>query len=98
MASDAHSALTDNRTVDSAIEIEMTTNMVADTRAATFNPPGQQEPPPVGTEEIVRHLTNSIAHLTEQMQTMQERLIARVRGTIRLPQLIPRSLHRRGNR
>src|SRR3954465_3850894 len=56
--------------VDSAVEIEITTNMVADTRATTSNPPGQQEPPPMGTEEMVRHLANSIAHLTEQLQTM----------------------------
>ena len=28
----------------------------------------------MGTEETVRHLANSIAYLTEQLQTMQERL------------------------
>src|SRR3954470_3603836 len=52
----------------------MTTYMVADAQPSASSPPGQQEPPPMGTEETVRHLANSIAHLTEQLQTMQERL------------------------
>src|SRR3954471_22119330 len=52
----------------------MTTYMVADTQATTSKRPGQQEPPPMGIEETVRHLANSIAHLMEQLQTLQERL------------------------
>src|SRR3954471_19105857 len=78
--SDAHSALADDETVDSAAETEKTTNMVADIRATTSSPPGQQEPLPMGTEEMVRHLANSIANLTEQVQNMHERLDSQNRG------------------
>ena len=52
----------------------MTTYMVADARPSTSSPPGRQESLPMGTKETVRYLANSIAHLTEQLQTMQERL------------------------
>src|SRR4051812_26522369 len=80
MASDAHSALADDETIDSAAKIEKTTNMVADTRATTSSPPGQREPFPMGTEEMMRHLANSIANLTEQVQNMHERLDRQDRG------------------
>src|SRR5436189_1186093 len=73
-ASDAHSALADSDTVDSAAENEMTTYMVADARPSTSSPPGPQGPPPTRTEETIRHLADSVAHLTGQLQTMQERL------------------------
>src|SRR4051812_38541364 len=74
MMSDAHSALADDETVDSATEFEKTTNIFADTRAATSSSPNQQGPLPMGTEEMVRHLANTITHLTEQLQTIHERL------------------------
>src|SRR4051812_23118783 len=48
--------------------------MVADTRAITSSPPDQQGPLPMEKEEMVRHLANSIAHHTEQLQTIHERL------------------------
>src|SRR3954469_22267853 len=54
--------------------------MVADTMAATSSLPGQREPLPMGTEEMVRHLANSIANLTEQVQNMHERLDRQDRG------------------
>src|SRR4051812_10909238 len=72
--SEAHSALADSDTVDSAAENEMTTYMVADARPSASSPPGPQEPLPMRTEETIRHLVDSVAHLTEQLQTMQERL------------------------
>src|SRR3954468_6354089 len=73
-ASEAHSALADSDTVDSAAENEMTTYMVADARPSASSPPGPQGPPPTRTEETIRHLADSVAHLTGQLQTMQERL------------------------
>ena len=52
----------------------MTTYMVADARPSASSLPGPQEPPPMRTEETIRHLADSVAHLTGQLQTMQERL------------------------
>ena len=72
MTSDAHSALADDETIDSATKFEKTTNMVADTKAATSSPLDQQGPLPMGTEEMVRHLENTVAHLTEQLQTIHK--------------------------
>src|SRR4051812_13292412 len=64
-ASEAHSALADSDTFDSAAENEMTTYMVADARPSASSPPGPQEPMSMRTEETIRHLADSVAHLTE---------------------------------
>src|SRR3954466_1367704 len=43
-------------------------------RPSASSPPGPQGPPPTRTEETIRHLADSVAHLTGQLQTMQEHL------------------------
>src|SRR4051812_11096868 len=71
---DIDSALVDDETVDSAARVEKSNNMVADTRAATSNPPDQQESLPMGIEEMVRHLSNTVTHMEKQLRAIHERL------------------------
>src|SRR3954471_23046992 len=97
-----HSALADSDTIDSAAENEMMTYMVADARPPASSPPGPQEPLPMRTEETICHLANSVAQLTEQLQTMQERLdrqgqeYEQIRSALPSPATQERPLSHRG--
>lgn len=98
MTSDAYSALANDKMIGSAAEFEKKTNMVADTRTATSSPPDQQGPLPMGAEEMVCHLANTVDHLTEQLQTIHEHLDRQSQRLSRFAQLTHRLQLKRGNR